>query len=424
MDFNTFLIRFGISSDNFINKDNEPIPIQDGFLYEAEQRKDERICPYCQTDKAHLIGYYFTETKCSETKHIRDVLRIKRVRFRCKGCGKTFSPPIKGIDRYSTISSQVKRFILSDFTDKLTFAQIADKYGLTKQRIIQIFDEEVKIVPRRRLPRVLCIDEIRFEENVDQKYCCVLYDYERKEVIDIISNRQMPYLREYFSNIPIREREQVEVFISDMYDAYDTICSSYFPHATHIVDMFHIVTQLTRAVNTLRINTMHGYTEKGSAYYNFMKSHWKQFLCRYENIAQKEYSHTKSGITYTYEELVFECIKLDEKLWTAHLALQDLFHFSRYSSFEEAYNFIEHLSERLKNADSELLKKVGQTYHRWRVEIANAYMKDSKGIRYTNAIAECLNNQLKTIIKSAYGYHNFARFRKRALLMLTYAKLG
>ena len=38
MDFNTFLIRFGISSDNFINKDNEPIPIQDGFLYDVEQK--------------------------------------------------------------------------------------------------------------------------------------------------------------------------------------------------------------------------------------------------------------------------------------------------------------------------------------------------------------------------------------------------
>lgn len=305
MDFNMFLTRFGISPDNFINKNNEPIKIEDGFMYEVEQRKDERKCPYCQSDEAHLIGYYFTETKCSDNKYIHDVLRIKRVRFRCKKCKKTFSPPIRGIERYSTISNQVKLLIRYDFVEKLTFAQIAEKYGLTRQRIIQIFDEEVKMVPRRKMPRVLCIDEIHFEESIDQKYCCVLYDYERKEVVDIIMNRQMPYLREYFSNIPLREREVVEVFISDMYDAYDTICNSYFPKATHIVDMFHIVTQLTRAVNTLRINTMHGYTEKGSAYYNFMKSHWKHFLCRYENIPQKEYCHMSSGDIYTYEELVY-----------------------------------------------------------------------------------------------------------------------
>ena len=34
--------------------------------------------------------------------------------------------------------------------------------------------------------------------------------------------------------------------------------------------------------------------------------------------------------------------------------------------------------------------------------------------------AETDNNHLKTIIKAAYGYHNFERFRKRALMLITY----
>ena len=55
-------------------------------------------------------------------------------------------------------------------------------------------------------------------------------------------------------------------------------------------------------------------------------------------------------------------------------------------------------------------------------EIANAFTREAKELHYTNAIAECLNNQLKTIIKSAYGYHNFERFRKRAMLIITYTK--
>ncbi|MBR0230604.1 MAG: transposase, partial [Erysipelotrichaceae bacterium] len=41
-------------------------------------------------------------------------------------------------------------------------------------------------------------------------------------------------------------------------------------------------------------------------------------------------------------------------------------------------------------------------------------------VRYTNGIAESINNHLKTIIKTAYGYHNFERFRKRAMLIITY----
>ena len=44
-------------------------------------------------------------------------------------------------------------------------------------------------------------------------------------------------------------------------------------------------------------------------------------------------------------------------------------------------------------------------------------------IHYSNAIAESLNNQLQTIIKSAYGYHSFERFRRRALMIILYKKL-
>ena len=41
---------------------------------------------------------------------------------------------------------------------------------------------------------------------------------------------------------------------------------------------------------------------------------------------------------------------------------------------------------------------------------------------YTNGIAENINNHLKTIIKLSYGYHNFERFRKRAMMIVTYRK--
>jgi hypothetical protein len=67
-----------------------------------------------------------------------------------------------------------RQLIISDFMGKLTFTEIASKYHLSKMRIIQLFDENIKYVPRLRLPRVLCIDEIRFSEKLDQNYFCGL----------------------------------------------------------------------------------------------------------------------------------------------------------------------------------------------------------------------------------------------------------
>ena len=424
MDFNTLLLRLGISPTNFTNKENAPIQTQNGFIYEVEQSKEERTCPFCGCNHSRILGYYFIETNCSESENITDILRIKRVRFKCENCGKTFTPKIEGIDRYATISNQVQQFIFNDFTKPLTFSQIGDKYGLTKQRIIQIFDEKVKFVPRRKMPRVLCIDEIKFSEELDQNYCCVLYDFERKEIVDIIRNRKMPYLKEYFSNIPLKERENTKVFISDMYDGYSTVCKNYFPQAVHIVDKFHVSTQITRAVNSLRVITMNQIKDNKDEepFYNFMKSNWKLFLCREEDIPDKRYTYMKTGEVFHFDELIYSSIKLNEKLWTAYATLQDFYHHSYYSTYEETLTFISFLVNRLRNSSSEILKKVGDTFHKWRYEIANAFTKDAKQNRYSNAIAECINNQLKTIIKSAYGYHNFERFRKRAMLIITYSK--
>lgn len=66
---------------------------------------------------------------------------------------------------------------------------------------------------------------------------------------------------------------------------------------------------------------------------------------------------------------------------------------------------------------------VGRSYKKWRVEIADGLAKNQTGRYYSNGIAESINNNLKTIIKVSYGYHNFERFRKRAIFISQYKKI-
>jgi transposase len=273
------------------------------------------------------------------------------------------------------------------------------------------------------MPRVLCIDEIRFSEEINQKFVCVLTDFEKGEIVDIIKNRQMAYLREYFGSINPNELNIVKVFISDMYDAYESVRSRYFERAVHVVDLFHVIAQLTNAVNRLRTKAMNTKAKKGGLAYNFMKAHWKYFICRSSKVPDKFYTYAKTGEVFHYDDLILECLKLDSDLWSGYAILQELFSYANhYYSFEEAVNFINRLVSRLYATTSDILKTVAKTYHRWRNEIANGLAKGQRQMKYTNVIAESLNNQLKTIIKSAYGYHNFERFRKRAMLIMTYGK--
>ena len=422
MNYNIFLLRLGFDPSQFVNHLNEPIKIDDGWLYEVEQINHVRQCPHCKHHVLYIHSRRQVDFNCRENQHINDVLRVWRIRLRCSKCRKTFTPPLRGVDPGNTTSQQTLQLIYSDFTSDMTFAAIGKRYGITTARVMQIFDEKVKFVPRRPLPEVLCIDEIGFSKNKDQQFVCIFYDFYRKEIVDIVRNRQLPYLRDYFSEINPIERGKVKFVISDMYDAYSTISHTYFKNATHIVDTFHVIRLLTTAINQIRVRTMHLNAIKGSPEYNFMKSKWRFFLTRPHVIPNKYYTYQKTGEMFHYDRLLRMSLALNIDLLTGYNILQDLFRYDMKFTFDEALSFINRISENLRHANSELLHAVGRSYHKWRVEIASAFSYTQNKIRYTNAIAESINNQIKTITKAAYGYLNFARFRKRVMLIITYKK--
>ncbi|MGE4342333.1 MAG: hypothetical protein AB7E23_04485 [Bacilli bacterium] len=41
MDYNSMLLRLGLNPSNFVNRVNEPIKTDTGFIYEVEQKKDK-----------------------------------------------------------------------------------------------------------------------------------------------------------------------------------------------------------------------------------------------------------------------------------------------------------------------------------------------------------------------------------------------
>jgi transposase len=125
---------------------------------------------------------------------------------------------------------------------------------------------------------------------------------------------------------------------------------------------------------------------------------------------------------FHYDELLKRCIQLNLSLWSAHNSLHDLFNYQLRYTFDEVLLFIERISSNLKNCESPIIQEVGRSYHKWRFEIANAFSKTQNNIRYHNGVAETINNHIKSITKAAYGFQNFERFRKRCMLILTYAK--
>lgn len=418
MNYNTFLTLFGLNPNNFKQVVSDPFVTDSGMTFLLEQRTDiNRICPYCESKAIEIKGYFDRLIRCTVNSNQRHELIVKKVRFICKNCGKTYSPKLENIDKYSSITNYVKKLIVYDFFNRISFTDIARKYDVSITTIFNLFDETFPSVKRGKLPKVLCIDEFHFENDYDQNYCCILVDLKEKEIVDIIKNRKKEYLEEFFSSIDEKERNNVEIFISDMYDEYAAIKKKYFPKAIHIVDRFHIASQLTVAIKQRRVKVMNSFKITNRFYYNFMKRNWILYEQRKSKIPDKDIKNKNNGYIYSYEYIFYKTLKEDHDLNIAYEILQDLLVKSYKTNDKNLRTFFCNIANRLIALEDEVLKKVGSTFLKWLDQIINAYTDNAIQNGYTNSMAENTNNHIKTLIKISYGLNNFERMRKRCILI-------
>ena len=421
MNYNTFLLRFGFNPVDFKNKEATIVEgDDDSIIYELEQEIHDRTCPNCFNPETQVKDHDWVEITLNTTIGKREYLRIRKTRFKCPKCKTTFTPSIQGIERYEKISDITKQSIIQEFYKIQSFKDTADRYGVSVQTVIDLFDEYTKIMPRRPLPEYLCIDEKHFEGDTSGKYVVVLSDFFTGEVIDVLENRQMPYLERYFDSISFYERRNVKVFISDMYDGYSSIKDRYFSNALFVVDLFHVIKQLTEIVKKIRVITYKQFLDADSLEYHFLKTNWKIFLCDQCKIRKNLYHSSKFDITIPYGEIILRCLRKNQVFWDAYDILQELLHYDKYEFWNDANKLMERIINKLVLSCDDMLIGVAMTYKKWKVGILNGLARNQTGRRYSNSVAEGNNSMIDKIIDVSNGYKKFKRFRARIMLIMTY----
>ena len=98
----------------------------------------------------------------------------------------------------------------------MTYKCAAELNNISTQEVLRIFDEYIKC-PRGKLSKIICIDECHNKDQFgDQKYCAIISDFLSHNVIDVINDRKLETLTDYFSQIPLKERLNVEFVSMDM----------------------------------------------------------------------------------------------------------------------------------------------------------------------------------------------------------------
>lgn len=219
-------------------------------VIEAEGTGTVNACPTC----GPLFGSPYGHG--AQTQSFRDTpmrgmptcLSVRRRRFRCQHCHKTFFETLPAVDDKRLVTRRLLRYLRQHVFDE-TFAALARQSGLDEKTIRNICTDYVADLEanvRFETPRVLGIDELK----IVGAYRGVITNVEKRCLFDLLRTRSKEDLLRYFHALP--DKDRVEWVTMDMYHVYRDVVRQTLPKARIVVDRFHIERMANEVIEEMR----------------------------------------------------------------------------------------------------------------------------------------------------------------------------
>ena len=219
-------------------------------------------------------------------------------------------------------------------------------------------------------------------------------------------------IRNHFLRYDRAVRCQVKIITMDMFSLYYTLAKQLFPNAKIVLDRFHIVQHMSRAMSRVRVQIMNQFHRK-SHEYKAIKRYWKLIQQDSRKLSDKRFYRPTFRMHLTNKEILDKLLSYSEDLkHHYHLYQLLLFHFQN----KEADKFFGLIEDNLKLVHP-LFQTVFKTFLKDKEKIANALQ-----LLYSNAKLEATNNLIKLIKRNAFGFRNFENFKKRIFIALNIKK--
>jgi transposase len=188
-------------------------------------------------------------------------LRLVRTRFYCKECQSTFNAQTNLVDENCYLSKELKVQIALELAKNTTRKEIADRYFVSDVTVLHTCLKTYH--PRfDMLPSVLCFDEFKSMKSCSGKMSFVFMNGQTNQLIGVLENRRLAFLKSYFLRFTRKARANVAYVGMDMNAPYFKLVKAVFPNTKIVTDRFHIIQQITRALNQLRVKTISKFQKK------------------------------------------------------------------------------------------------------------------------------------------------------------------
>ena len=388
-----------------IKKGNHLVKVFKGFL-----KSNYCACPHCSSKNIVKNGSRHRKLKYIPIQNYNIELSVQR--YICKDCKKTFSPSTNIVSDNSNISNNLRYTIALELKENLSLTSIAKRYNISITSVQRVMDDcfsDFK-VNKEHLPEAICIDEFKSVKNIDGAMSFVFANYQSKDIIDIVEDRRLYSLTEYFSRFSLEARNNVKYVCMDMYAPYISLVNSIFPNAKIVIDKFHIVNLVNRAFNQTRISIMNSI--KDDLLKRKLKLFWKSLLKYYPDLCRVNYYCQSFKRKLSSKDKVDYLLEKIPELEINFNIYQDIIQTIKHNSFKR----FEEIVKKYLASKEKISKKIITV-----LKTLKKYMKSIKNMfesNITNGLIEGLNNKIKSIKRIAFGYSNFSNFKKRVLIQV------
>lgn len=368
----------------------EHVEASEGIFHIELSTKVRRVtCSKCKCKTRGIHGYRNQNIQGRLIEEKPVVFHLRKRRYKCGECDTTFYEPLTFVARYQRRTASLNEQALV-YVAENSFQTAARMCGITASSLIRLFDK--RTIPRRRvLPNVIAIDEFKGDAG-NERFQTIIVDVEKKEIIEILPDRRVATIEEYFRNC---DTGNVQIVVMDMSRAFKNAVERAFGNPMIIADRFHFMRQGYWALDRVRREVQNQLTKSERL---LSKRSKKLLWLAPEKLNEKG------------KDRVNELLALHPDLAEAyHLknALHQWFYTSNSSNVKkklyEWFNTVK--NSRIKEFDS-----VVRTFKNWQKEILNAFVYP-----YNNGYIEGVNNTTKVIKRMSYGIRSFERLRKKIL---------
>lgn len=362
----------------------------------------EHICPECG----------LVHSKVSETTEmkVRDLsifgktcyLIIEKGRLHCP-CSFRGYEAIDFVDQYQRQTLRFTEFLFK-LCDRMTIMDASELLQVNWKRA-HTTDKNVLKHLKETTPlpsmSVIGVDEISFEKY--HKYFTIVYDIRNSNgVLFVAKDRKEESLTSFFEQLTPEQRQSITVVCMDFWDPYIKSVKQNIPQATIVFDRYHLKKHLNDCIDGLR----------------------RSLVCQADKeqkkiIKNKRWVLLKNPANHTKKDRasLLELKEINMPLYEAYLLKEEFDDFFDCATKQCGIRFIENWFKKIPDQ----IKQYFQSFYNMLIRYLDGIVSFLV-YRYTNAVAEGLNNKIKVLKRMAYGYRSEEYFKLKILRRCGYLK--